>query len=153
MTTERGGKDVDGQIDDRGREFIAVHHAFPANIQGFLVAPVLWFGYFIAIYALQGAGCALGLDDQRFLGVTTLRLVLVSVTAIVVLAMGLFGMWSFRSWSRLLHRLDDEQQQRQGHSVFLAYGAVLHAGLFLLATLWIGLPVLLIDSCDRLGSS
>lgn len=153
MTTSRAGEDFDRQVDDHGREFIAARRRFPANAWGFLVTPLLWFAYFIAVYALQGVGCAVGLDEQRWFGVTTLRMLLLFVTGVTVAGMLLFGMWSFRSWYRLLDELEEEERQVHGHSVFLAYGALLHAGLFLVATLWTGLPILLVDSCDLLGSS
>ena len=39
-----------------------------------------------------------------------------------------------------------------GQATFLAYGALLHAGLFLVATLWSGIPILFVDACDNLGS-
>ena len=53
----------------------------------------------------------------------------------------------------LLNDLEKEKKEAHRHSVFLAYGALLHSGLFLVATLWIAIPILLIDSCDFLGST
>ncbi|MEX2495807.1 MAG: hypothetical protein WD448_06950 [Woeseia sp.] len=145
--------DDDRAVDDEGRDFIARKHRFPANAAGFLLAPVVWFAYFIVIYALQGTGCAVGLDQSSVAGVGTLRLLLLLATLAAVVSISLSGYWSFRSWYRLLHELEEEEKQVQGHSAFLAYGALLHAGLFLIATLWIGVPILLMDSCDALGST
>ncbi|HEX2138625.1 MAG TPA: hypothetical protein VHG33_02825, partial [Woeseiaceae bacterium] len=143
----------DPGLGDRGRDFIARKHPFPANAAGFLVAPVLWFVYFTGIYALQGAGCALGLEASRLFGVPMLPLMLLLVTVAILAAMVLFGVWSYRSWHDLLEELDEQERKAHGHAVFLAYGAILHAGLFLVATVWTAVPILLLDSCDALGST
>lgn len=153
MPTTRTGHHEQREVGDRRREFTDVRHPFPATGSGFLVAPVLWFGYFVAAYSLQGAGCALGLDQASLFGVPALRLILLAVTAAVVAALLLFGAWSFRSWQRLRDELDQEQQQSHQPSVFLACGALLHAGLFLVAVLWTGVPILLLDSCEVFGAS
>lgn len=148
-----GDTSSDPGLGERGRDFIARKHPFPANAAGFLVAPVLWFVYFTGVYALQGAGCALGLGVSRLFGISTLTVILLLVTAVVVAAMVLFGVWSYRSWHRLLEELDEAERKAHGHAVFLAYGALLHAGLFLVATVWTAVPILLVPSCDALGSS
>jgi hypothetical protein len=147
------GSDDDRVVDNYGRDFIARKHRFPANATGFLIAPVVWFAYFITVYALQGVGCAVGLDERSIFGIASLRLILLLVTLVTLTVITLSGTWSFRSWNRLLQELEEEERQAHGHSTFLAYGALLHAGLFLVATVWIGVPILLVDSCDVLGSS
>lgn len=145
--------DEDRVVDDYGRDFIARRHRFPANASGFLLAPVVWFLYFVIVYALQGAGCAVGLDRATILGVSALQFLLVLATLAAVAAIAVAGLWSFRAWQRLLEELEDEERQAHGHTTFLSYGALLHAGLFLVATLWIGAPILLLDACDMLGST
>lgn len=149
----QNGTDTDRVVDDYGRDFIARRHRFPANATGFMLAPVLWFAYFIAVYALQGAGCAAALDQTNVFGIGALRLVLLLVTLAAVVGIGLSGLWSYRAWRRLLEELEEEEREAHGYATFLAYGALLHAGLFLVATLWIGAPILLVDSCDVLGST
>ena len=134
--------DEDSTVDEHGREFIARTHGFPANGTGFLITPVLWFAYFMIIYALQGAACVGGM-----IGPETLRLTLALLSLAVAGAIAALGVWSYRSWRQLLEELEEEEQQRPGHSSFLAYGALLHAGLFLVATLWIALPSLFMDPC------
>lgn len=153
MNSRASPHDEEPVVDDYGRDFIAKRHRFPANATGFLMAPILWFAYFIAVYALQGAGCAAGLDQHTVFGVGTLRFMLLALSALAALSIALSGLWSFRSWRRLLKHLDEEERELHRHSVFLAYGALLHSGLFLIATLWTAIPVALIDSCDFLGST
>lgn len=77
---------------------------------------------------------------------SALKLILLAITAAAVTAMLVFGIWSFRSWKRL-QGLDGEQRQAYQPAHFLAYGALLHAGLFLVAILWTGVPMLLLESC------
>lgn len=139
-------------VDDRGREFVKVRHRFPANATGFLIAPVLWMIYFVTIYSVQGAGCAAGLDTVRVAGTDLLRLVLGAVTAAVALGIAASGVASFVAWRALLRELDDAKSHVHGQATFLAYGALLHAGLFLVATLWSGIAVFFIDACDNLGN-
>jgi hypothetical protein len=149
----QNGTDEDRVVDDYGRDFIARRHRFPANATGFLLAPVVWFVYFIIVYGLQGAGCAAGLDRAMVFGVGALQFLLALVTLAAVAVIAASGLWSFRAWHRLLEELEDEEHQAHGHATFLSYGALLHAGLFLVATVWSGAPILLLDPCDALGST
>lgn len=146
--SERAPPDEDRAVDDQGREFLARRHRFPANGPGFLMAPILWFVYFMTVYGLQGIGCAGGSVGDA---ANDLRVLLGLLTVIVAVGIVALGVWSYRSWRHLLDALDDEEQQRHGHSTFLAYGALLHAGLFLVATLWTGVPILLLDACGGLS--
>lgn len=150
---QKTGRTKDRIVDDHGRDFIARRHRFPANATGFLLAPVLWFAYFIAAYSVQGAGCAIGLDEARVLGLDALRVLLALVTLAAVAGIVVLGLWSFRSWNNLLRELEEEEDRVHGHAAFLAYGALLHAGLFLVAILWSAIPILLMDACDMLGSA
>lgn len=144
--TERAPQDEDRAVDDQGREFLERRRRFPANGMGFILVPVLWFGYFLAVYSLQGLGCA-----GKLLSQDALRWVLGVLTLTVAVAMVALGGWSYRAWRGLLDELDEEECQRRGHSTFLAYGALLHAGLFLVAMSWIGVPILLLDACGSLS--
>ena len=148
----RRGEAERSLVDDSGREFIAIRHRFPANAAGFLIAPVLWMFYFVAIYSIQGAGCAVDLDTVRVGGIDAIRLVLGLLTALVAAAMITAGVWSFIAWRAMLRELDDAEGHVHGQATFLAYGALLHAGLFLIATLWSGIPILFVDACDNLWS-
>ena len=154
MSSEPNGVDDDsGIVDDYGREFIARKHPFPANVTGYLLAPLIWFAYFVSVYSLQGAGCAAGLDTILRGDTTLLAILLGALTLGASAALAAVGIWSFAAWRRLLRELEDAEGTAHGHSTFLAYGALLHAGLFLVATLWSGVPILLTDTCDKLGAA
>lgn len=145
--SEHAPPDEDRAVDDQGREFLERRRRFPANGTGFVLVPVLWFGYFLAVYSLQGLGCA-----GKVLSQEALRWTLGLLTLCVAIAMAALGWWSYRAWRRLLEELDEEERQRRGHSTFLAYGALLHSGLFLVAMSWIGVPILLLDACASLSA-
>ena len=145
--------DFHTSLDNHGREFIARRHRFPANAAGFLVAPVLWMLYFVAAYSLQGVGCAAGLNNVGIGGGNALKIALALLTLFVAAAIGGSGLWSFLAWRRLLRRVEEDEHSVHRHAPFLAYGALLHAGLFLIATLWTGVPILMVDPCDSLGTT
>lgn len=138
-------RDEDRIVDSHGRDFIAMKHRFPANAAGFLLAPVIWLGYFVAAYSLHGAFCAAASPGPD--GPAALRLALAALTILACVAIAAAGAGSFRAWRRLLHELEDDERQPRDRSAFLAYGALLHAALFFVATLWIGVPILLIGPC------
>ncbi len=151
LATEESGER--SELGDEDREFIAKKRKFPANALGFLITPILWMIYFVAMYSVQGAGCAIDLDQVALLGTDALHLALGVLTVTFSAAIALIGLASFRAWRALLDELDDAEHPAHRHSTFLAYGALLHAGLFLVATLWSGIPIMLVDACDNLGST
>lgn len=124
---------------------------FPADPKGFLFAPVLWFVWFVAIYSIQGAGCAVGLDDVNVLGISALRAVLAALTVVAAAALAAFGRKAFAAWRRLRDISNDAGGRPVDHAEFLAYGAVLNAALFLLAVIWAGLPIALSGLCHPAG--
>lgn len=144
--------DIQSVVDEQGREFIARKHRFPANAAGFLLAPIVWMLYFVFVYSLQGAGCAAGLDLVRLNGANMLDIVLGILTLTASAAIVVSGIWSFVVWRRLLRDLPEGETHAR-RATFLAYGALLHAGLFLVAVIWSGIPILLIDACDTLGTA
>lgn len=113
--------------------------------RGFLLPAVTWALYFAGVYAVQGAGCAAAVEPPGPEGFGPLRAVLVALTLIAVAAISGSGLWSYRTWRRM--RAATEHDAAFERSRFLAQGTVFNAGLFLIATLWIGLPILLFDPC------
>ncbi|MFC6489001.1 hypothetical protein [Nitratireductor sp. GCM10026969] len=122
----------------------APRYGFPANAKGFLFPPVAWAAFFVAIYSAQGAGCAA--VEAGSLGLGVLRLLLAGLTVLTAAAILAVGIWSalaFRHIRREKVGADDGVRQ----SRFLAESAALSAGLFLVATLWIGLPIAWTNPC------
>jgi hypothetical protein len=121
---------------------------FPANGWGFLLPPIVWALYFAANYSVQGAGCALVGEDGS---PTVLRVVLASLALATATAILIFGIWSFRCWRELAPREPLFAGDHSGPTAFLAHGTLLNAALFLLATIWVGLPTVLLDPCTARG--
>lgn len=126
----------------------AVRRRFPADAKGFLFAPVLWFVWFVVIYAVQGAGCAAGMDHMGILGTSALRVVLAVLTIAAGAAIAIVGLKSYMAWKGLRDEADDAGGRALDQANFLAYGALLHAALFLVAVIWTGLPIMMSDLCN-----
>ena len=71
--------------------------------------------------------------------------VVLSAAMLAAAAIAGAGLWSWRTWRRV--RPAAERGTAFERSGFLAHGALLNAGLFLVATLWVGLPILFFDPC------
>ena len=113
--------------------------------RGFILPAALWALYFAAVYAVQGAGCAAAVEAPGPEGFGPLRAVLLALTLAAAAAIAGSGLWSWRTWRRV--RPATARGTAFERSTFLAQGALLNAALFLVATLWVGLPVLLFDPC------
>jgi len=118
---------------------------FPADATGFLFPPVAWAVFFVAIYSLQGAGCA-AIEAGRF-GEAALRWALTLLTVLPAAAILAVGVWSATVFRRL-RREKASADSGGGASRFLAEGAALNAGLFFVATLWTGLPIAWTAPCS-----
>lgn len=116
---------------------------FPGNAKGFLFAPIVWFVWFVALYAVQGAGCELGLHEATFVGTSLLRVVLGALTVLAAAAIGAVGRWAFSEWRKVRDIGDDAGGRPIDQSHFLVYGALLHAGLFMVAVIWTGTAILI----------
>lgn len=120
---------------------------FPANGKGFLFVPVLWFIWFLMIYAVQGAGCALGWDGPRFIGIDALRWVILLITVLELAVIVWFGARSYVAWRNVRERGTDDGGSHLDQSMFLAYAALLNAMLFGLASVWTAFALFAGDPC------
>lgn len=117
-----------------------------ATGRGFILPAVIWALYFAVVYAVQGAGCAGALDPADAAQSGPLRSVLLVLTLIAAVAIAAVGVWSWRTWLKVRPAAGRDSVSER--STFLAQGALLNAALFLVATLWVGLPILLLDPCE-----
>jgi len=117
--------------------------------RGFLLPAVIWALYFAAAYSVQGAGCAAALEAPGPDGFGKLRAILLALTLIAAFAIAGSGLWSWRTWRRV--RGQEERGTAFQRATFLAHGALVSAGLCLVGTLWVGLPILLFDPCRGHG--
>jgi hypothetical protein len=113
--------------------------------RGFILPAAIWALYFAAVYSMQGAGCAAALESAGPKGFGPLRAILLALTLAAAAAIAATGLWSWHTWRRVRQEADRDVAFER--STFLSLGALLNALLFLVATIWIGLPVLLFDPC------
>jgi len=117
--------------------------------RGFLLPAVIWALYFAVVYSVQGAGCAAAVEPPGPEGFGPLRAVLLALTLGAAAAIAVTGLGSWRAWRRL--RPAAARDTTFERATFLAQGALLNAALFLVATLWVGLPILVFDPCRGSG--
>lgn len=109
--------------------------ALIALIGGFL----LWVSAFLGLYALFSLGCVQGWTTPRVAGLPLWHGVLLAVWGVhLALHAGLIA------W---LHRRSGHSVGRAGTRRFLHLGALGVAVAALGATLWTGLPMVLLSSC------
>lgn len=117
--------------------------------RGLILPAVIWALYFAIVYSVQGAGCAAAVETPGPEGFGPLRAILLALTLIAAAAIAGSGLWSWHTWRRV--RGLSERGTAFQRAAFLANGALLSAGLFLVATLWVGLPIVFFDPCRGQG--
>lgn len=113
--------------------------------RGFVLPAAIWALYFAAVYAVQGAACAAAVEPPGREGFGPLWVVLLLLTLAAAGAIALMGILGYRTWRQL--RPAANRDTAFARATFLAQGTLLNAGLFLVATLWTGLPILMFDPC------
>jgi hypothetical protein len=114
--------------------------------------PLLWGIYFGLVYAINGIACAKGMGDSLVGGMPMVNIVLLGATAAtLVLLTGL----ALLAWARFrpvrdvgghLHS-DDPGLSAQARRRFVALTGLLQALLAIVATIYIGMQVLLAPNC------
>lgn len=117
-----------------------------------LLAPILWSVYFLAVYVLNSVACTKG-----FVGLTVLGFGIVpfSVTVATLLTLAAMLALAAVAWARFQPVRDAEDHVHSGdpdlarlaRRRFMALAGLLQAGLHILATLYVGLPALLVPEC------
>lgn len=119
---------------------------YPATAMGLLTPPILWALYFVLIYSLHGMVCVGGLENA-LIGKGSLATLLVILTLLAMALHAGVGIWAWRLWLKTNRRASSELSEMQQRARFLAAATAANAGLFLVATLWIGLPALILEPC------
>lgn len=108
---------------------------------GFLVPASAWALCFALIYAVHGAGCAMGLQRVDALGLDVLRILIGTIVSAALLLIGWAGVGSRQAWQRSGPRPEDRPER------FLAALSLMSCGLFLVATIWTGASILAYPAC------
>ena len=100
----------------------------------------VWFLYFLAVYALHSIGCARGWNALSVLGVNALTFALGSLTLAALALIALSGWGGYRA---LAPADGDAARSRR----FAAVLTLMLASLATVATMLVGLPVVIAPPC------
>lgn len=117
---------------------------YPATAMGLLTPPVLWACYFVLIYSLHGLVCV-GKLESTLISQQSLPVVVTLLSLATMAVHAGVCIWAWKLWRRLDRCTDPSEMQQRAR--FLASVSAANAGLFLVATLWIGLPSLILEPC------
>lgn len=119
-----------------------------------ILAPTVWALHFLFIYIFAAVLCAKAPDGADvLLGLDAVRLGVLVATLVALAAIAAAGTLSWRRWRHgatadqthpfAVHDADTVESRRR----FMAYSAVLLAGLSIVAVIYQALPALLIATC------
>ena len=111
-----------------------------------VTAPTAWAAHFLlsyvvaAIYCAKAPGPAIDLAPVRLwvLGITVVALAVIAATGIAA---------NRRSGPGLLFELPHEEDTASHRRYFMGYSTMLLSGLSFVATLYVALPILFIETC------
>jgi hypothetical protein len=112
----------------------------PRDLALMIAGLLVWSLAFLALYVVQAIGCPLGWHRIEPAGLNLHRLLLLAVWGAHLLALAWLIAWSARRWR---HR-SREPQPAAGFVLVLTL-AIAWVGL--LATVWTGLPIVLLPTC------
>ena len=109
---------------------------------GIVGPPVLWSVHFVFVYSFVSLACLWGWGGVTLLGVGVIGWVVALATILVAAAIAVLGLRAW--WETAAPVRDDAPVHRQRFSARLA---ALISGLFLVSTLLVGLPTLVLPPC------
>ncbi len=115
-----------------------------------LVLPVLvWFAYFLLTYAVIAVGCAFSIRRELF-GFGIVQWIAAVSTIVTFAIIAVIGIQAFRRW-REAHNAMKWRETTAAPDIdrlrFFALGTLLLSLLSLIATVWVGLPILIVPPC------
>lgn len=123
---------------------------------GIFGAPVFWSLQLLVIYAMIAHGCLPGPDTASGLNPAILQNLSLIVTTVAI-AGSLAAAWaSFSAWRGTHHEPAASHtvshismmESGEGRTRFMAFAGILMSGVFLLAVLFTGLPLLILPACE-----
>lgn len=104
--------------------------------------PIIWIIYFMAVYLIAEAGCAMEMLDDGLLGLQGVNAITIVAT---VASVGAIGFFTVRSWKRL--RRADRESDSANQDRSLGLMGVLSGAFFIVASIYVGVPALVIAPC------
>lgn len=116
------------------------------SLVGTVSSLLVWAVYFVAAYVFLSVACASGLNRVRVLGMDAVQLTLVLMTIITLALIAWIAVASVRAGRRIRPRVSAEPRVAERRR-FMSRTAVLLAGLAFVATLWMGVSILVLAPC------
>ena len=107
-----------------------------------IAPPIIWISYFMIVYLVAEAGCAMDLMGDVQTGIQGVNVITIVAT---LLSAGAIGFFTLRSWRRFKRADNEGSSPSQDRS--LALMGVLSGTFFIVASLYVGLPALVMAPC------
>ena len=117
------------------------------SLLGMVGAPIVWAVHFVTVYVLVSLACAFRFAEGRVLGIGIVPFLIGIATLIAVILITMLARLGYRRWRQTeadRRRMDPDLWERRR---FMALTALLLSGLSLIATIWVAVPVALIEPC------
>lgn len=117
-----------------------------------LAGPVLWSVHFLVSYLLVETLCRTG-PSVKILGGSGISFIVIALTALALIATGLFSWRSYRGWRdrhagrSLRGELSETSHWFEGPADFMYFSGFLLSVLFAATILMVGLPALFLHPC------
>lgn len=107
------------------------------------IAPaVIWIGYFMIVYLIAEAACAMAITTGEVLGLSGVGAATIVAT---IASIGAIGYYTVRSWRRFKGASGESALAHQDKSLGLI--GVLSGFFFIVASVYVGVPALVMAPC------
>ena len=111
-----------------------------------VAAPTVWAVHFLLCYVVAAVDCAKATGPASGLGPVRLWILALTVVALAVIAAtGIAA--NRRSGPGLLFELPHEEDTARHRRYFMGYATMLLSGLSFVATVYVAMPILFIETC------
>jgi hypothetical protein len=122
------------------------------NLLSIFAAPTLWGLYFGFVYTVNGIACAKQLTGWSVGGFPVVDIIMAAATAatlLLLLALAVASWLQFRPLrdTHIFIHETDPSLAIQARRRFMALAGLLHCLLAIAATIYVGLPILLLPNC------
>lgn len=107
-----------------------------------IAPPIIWISYFMVVYLIAEAGCAIEMGGELLLGLQRVNVITIVATLLSTGAISFFTLRSFRRFRRADREATSASQDRS-----LGLMGVLSGTFFILASLYVGVPALVMAPC------
>lgn len=117
------------------------------SFTGLLLAPTVWFAFFLLAYLVTGTACTLGYAQETVAGMNIVRVLVVVAGIVAGLVMVIAGVQAWQQWrDGNGAEVTDAERHR-----FTDLVSLVLSGVALVGTLWLMLTILVNPICQEWG--